>query len=76
MPVDSDNAVIVKAIIAMIHSLNKIVVAEDAETKAKVEFLMQKECDIVLGFYYYKPMPFDDFADNLVKTNKVKSDQK
>lgn len=60
----------------MVQSLDKIVVAEGTETKAEGEFLMQKECDIVQGFYYYKPMPFDDLAAILVNTNKVKSDQK
>ncbi|WP_454784150.1 EAL domain-containing protein [Legionella sp. WA2024007413] len=76
LPVDLANAKIVKAIIAMVHSLDKIVVAEGAETKAEVEFLIQEKCDMVQGFYYFKPMPFNDLADILVKTNVVKANQK
>ena len=55
------NAEIVKSMIAMLHALDKKVVAEGAETQAEVEFLKQVNCDIVQGFYFYKPMSVDDF---------------
>lgn len=48
--------------ITMVHSLDKVVVAEGAETKAEVDFLKQEKCDIVQGFFYYKPMSFDKFS--------------
>lgn len=52
------------------HSLDRIVVAEGAETKAEVEFLMKEKCDLVQGFYYYKPMSFDDLLITLAERNK------
>lgn len=68
LPEDTANAQIVRAIIQMAHSLDKIVVAEGAETKAEVDFLKQEKCDIVQGFYYYKPMSFDAFTELAKKT--------
>ena len=73
LPQNTDNANIVRAIIAMTHSLQKIVVAEGAETKAEVDFLIQENCDIVQGFYYYKPMSFEDLITAVAKTNLVES---
>jgi EAL domain-containing protein (putative c-di-GMP-specific phosphodiesterase class I) len=32
-------------------------VAEGVETEAQLDFLNQRMCDEVQGFYYYKPMP-------------------
>lgn len=63
LPDDITNAKIVKAIISMAHALDKIVVAEGVETKAEVDFLKEIKCDIVQGFYYYKPMSFDELTE-------------
>ena len=57
----------------MVHSLDKIVVAEGAETKAEISFLMQEKCDMVQGFYYYKPMSFDDLTNTIAKASHLKS---
>jgi diguanylate cyclase (GGDEF)-like protein/PAS domain S-box-containing protein len=59
LPINLPNIKIVKAMIPLLHSLGKIVVAEGAETQAEVECLKQEKCDIVQGFYYYKPMSFE-----------------
>jgi diguanylate cyclase (GGDEF)-like protein/PAS domain S-box-containing protein len=73
LPVDLENAQIVKALIPMLHSLNKIVVAEGAETKAEIEFLMQEKCDLVQGFYYYKPMSLEALIAIIAKANNGKN---
>lgn len=72
LPENKANAVIVKSMISMIHSLGKKVVAEGAETEAEVDFLKQEKCDIVQGYYYYKPMLIDKFIDLLAKLNEGK----
>ena len=38
------------------------VVAEGVETKEQVDFLRQENCDLIQGYYYYKPMPEEDFT--------------
>lgn len=67
LPKTLANAKIVRAIISMAHSLDKIVVAEGAETQAEIDFLMQENCDIVQGYYYYKPMSFEKLAALMAK---------
>ncbi len=42
-------------------SLNLKVVAEGVETKKQYEFLKERGCDIVQGYYFAKPMSEDDF---------------
>lgn len=53
---DKDRA-IAKVIISLAQSLQMKVIAEGVETAAQLDFLSQKLCDEVQGFYYYKPMP-------------------
>jgi len=59
LPTNLDHVKIVKAIISLSHSLDKLVVAEGAESKTEVDYLKQENCDIVQGFYYYKPLSFE-----------------
>jgi diguanylate cyclase (GGDEF)-like protein/PAS domain S-box-containing protein len=48
---------LVKATIAMSHSLGLLVVAEGVETKEQHTLLGELGCDFVQGFYLSKPMP-------------------
>ncbi len=53
---ENDKA-IVKAVIAMGHSLGLSVLAEGVEEKCQVEILKEMDCDTIQGFYFDKPMP-------------------
>ena len=55
---DKDKA-ITKVIINLAKTLGLKVIAEGVETETQLEFLNQKMCDEVQGFYYYRPMPAD-----------------
>lgn len=66
---DSNNATIVNAIIQLSHSLNLTVVAEGTETEAQVRYLKQCGCDIVQGYYFYKPLK----ANELLRVVKRQS---
>src|SRR5579883_2741098 len=61
LPKNHSNAAIVRSMIAMFHALQKKVVAEGAETEGEIHFLKKEHCDMVQGYYYYKPMPPDEF---------------
>lgn len=55
---DKDKA-ITKVIINLAKTLGLKVIAEGVETESQLQFLSQKMCDEVQGFYYYRPMPAD-----------------
>lgn len=48
---------IVKAMIAMAHSLEQRVIAEGVETFEQEQILKELGCDIVQGYYYSRPLP-------------------
>lgn len=52
LPQNTDDAIIVKAIINLAHSLQLRVIAEGAETLEQIQFLWQNHCDQVQGFYF------------------------
>jgi diguanylate cyclase (GGDEF)-like protein/PAS domain S-box-containing protein len=53
---DADDAVIVRAIIALGHNLGLKVLAEGVETEEQLEFLRANGCDELQGFYFSKPV--------------------
>lgn len=60
---DEDNAAISKATISLGHDLGYKIVAEGVETKEQKEFLEQRNCDILQGYYYSKPIPGDEIVE-------------
>lgn len=50
-------SVILEAIIRMAKWMKLKTVAEGVETKKNWEYLRSVECDLVQGYYFYKPMP-------------------
>ncbi|MDD7430070.1 MAG: bifunctional diguanylate cyclase/phosphodiesterase [Oscillospiraceae bacterium] len=57
---NKDKAVI-STIISLAHSLNLYVVSEGIENKIQVDFLNESGCDVVQGFFFYKPMERESF---------------
>lgn len=58
---DPDDAEIVKAIVAMAHSLKLEVVAEGVENEEQLMYLRSIECDHVQGYLFSKPLPSNEF---------------
>jgi diguanylate cyclase (GGDEF)-like protein/PAS domain S-box-containing protein len=61
LPLDTDNAAIIRAIIQMAHGLEIHVVGEGVETAEQAGFLSDQSCDRVQGFHYSKPLPHEAF---------------
>lgn len=57
---NNDHRLIVQAIISMAKSLGKELVAEGVETAEQAQFLLDYDCEVVQGFYFSKPKPFDE----------------
>lgn len=58
-------AVILEAVIRMAKWMKLQVVSEGIETRREWDYLKSVECDLVQGFYFYKPMPEDAFMNLL-----------
>jgi len=58
---ESDNRVIVKAIVAMAHSLKLKVIAEAVETESQLKILRELNCDEIQGNLFSTPLPADSF---------------
>jgi diguanylate cyclase (GGDEF)-like protein/PAS domain S-box-containing protein len=60
-------AAIVRSVIALGHSLGFKVIAEGVETAAQLDYLRNKGCDEIQGYYFSRPLTPDAFA-NLLRT--------
>jgi diguanylate cyclase (GGDEF)-like protein len=65
LPSDSEDRAIAEAIIAMGKTLSLTVVAEGVETREQQDFLRERACDQMQGFYFSRPVAADDFAQLL-----------
>jgi EAL domain-containing protein (putative c-di-GMP-specific phosphodiesterase class I) len=52
---------IVKTIITLAKQLNIKTVAEGVEHKEQMDVLKSLGCDAIQGYYFAKPMPFEEF---------------
>ncbi len=56
---------IIRHTIGMAHDMGAKVIAEGVEYKEQLEFLQAVGCDMIQGYYFYKPMPEEEFAELL-----------
>ncbi len=54
---DPDDASIIEAILALAKSLNIQVIAEGVETRQQQQFLHERGCNVMQGFYFSPPVP-------------------
>ena len=52
---------IVGETITLAKKLGMQIVAEGIETREQVDFLAKKDCDLIQGFYFSKPIPVEEF---------------
>lgn len=61
-PLDEKNKTIISAIVQLTKSLDFSIVCEGIETLEQVDYITNERCDFAQGFYFYKPMPMDEFG--------------
>jgi len=62
LSVDPDDAAIVRAVIAMAHSMRLEVVAEGVETQAQLDFLRAHRCNQIQGFLVSEARPAEEIT--------------
>jgi diguanylate cyclase (GGDEF)-like protein len=66
---DPDCEAIISLIISMAHTLKLKVVAEGVETRKQLDFLKEKNCDLLQGYLFSKPLPENEFEILLEDNN-------
>ena len=61
------NDIVLEMIISLIRKLNLEVIAEGVEKEEQVKFLREKNCYIIQGYYFNKPLPEDKFNKLMVE---------
>lgn len=57
-----NDAAVVNTIIAMGQGLDMELVAEGVETEEQLRYLVERECGIIQGYYFSRPLPPDELA--------------
>jgi diguanylate cyclase (GGDEF)-like protein len=65
MDSDEHNLAIVRMIMSLAKTLNLKVVAEGVETEQQQIMLMELGCDLIQGFYFYKPLSLNEYQQVL-----------
>ncbi|MBB3112332.1 diguanylate cyclase (GGDEF)-like protein [Paenibacillus phyllosphaerae] len=74
---DERDRAMIRAIILMAKSFQLQMVAEGVETPEQAQFLNESGCELIQGFYFFKPMPADDVRRVLLESqaDKIKRSQ-
>lgn len=71
LPQNQDDATITAAILLLAHQLGMEVVAEGVETVEQLNFLHEKGCDMIQGYYISPPQPLHKIEAYIAKFEEV-----
>jgi diguanylate cyclase (GGDEF)-like protein/PAS domain S-box-containing protein len=69
------DAAITKAVIAMANNMDLRVIAEGVETEDQLNYLMEKHCHEIQGYYLSKPIPAHEVCRFIEKHNDTQQDE-
>ena len=67
---DEKAAILIKKMIEAFNQIGLHILAEGIETKEQMEFMKKCGCDLFQGYYFSRPVPFDESL-NVIKTTKI-----
>ena len=70
MTMAGEGVTIVEAIISLAHALNLSVIAEGVETEHQAEILRRLKCDLMQGYLFGKPVPWEKITTMLQRQDK------
>jgi diguanylate cyclase (GGDEF)-like protein/PAS domain S-box-containing protein len=73
--IDANAAAVVRTIIAMSHNLDIKVIAEGAETRDQLKFLLRRRCDEVQGYYFARPVPVEQFIQTVAQIEAMQIEE-
>lgn len=59
------------SIVRMAKWIGMPVIVEGVETSEQLSFVKNSKCEYIQGYYFYKPMPLENFEQALSKENKM-----
>ncbi|MEG0374524.1 MAG: EAL domain-containing protein, partial [Raoultibacter sp.] len=62
---------ILESVLHMTTLLDLKVIAEGVETREQIDFLADIGCNYAQGYYFYRPMPVEDFSKLLTETPHI-----
>ncbi|MCX8047646.1 MAG: EAL domain-containing protein [Anoxybacillus gonensis] len=62
---------IVSAIISLAHNLQLTVTAEGVETKHQAQFLIEKQCEQLQGFYFSRPVSLKQLPNTIISLKQM-----
>lgn len=68
---DDDNAAITSTIITLAQNLNLSVIAEGVETHEHIEFLSARNCNLMQGYYFSRPMKAEEMTKDFIISRKI-----
>ncbi|HRF90743.1 MAG TPA: GGDEF domain-containing phosphodiesterase, partial [Desulfobacter postgatei] len=68
---DESSRAIVRAALAMARAMSLQTIAEGVETESQMDYLAKEGCDMIQGYLFAKPMPYEEFVSYLGR--KVKT---
>jgi diguanylate cyclase (GGDEF)-like protein/PAS domain S-box-containing protein len=69
---DKSSSLITGAIISLAHSLELKVVAEGVETNGQLLEVKKRNCDVIQGFLFSKPLVSEELTKHLIERSSVK----
>lgn len=69
-PLNVKERTLIKHIVDIAHNMDMVTVAEGIEEAAYAAYLREIGCDYVQGYYYYRPMPVEEFELRFIKNQE------
>ena len=66
--------VVLRSIADMLNQLHKTAISEGVETPEQIDFAREIGCDIIQGYFFDKPLSYDEFTERLRHRHYAKAD--